>query len=242
MLLLALSLLAPAHALKPEVPAAPPPPAVEVPAAPTLPAAARTWSAADFELAQQVLFATPLAALPRAGDPHFAALVSADPLRLGEGIPAAAMDNTSRSMQATGLILTRYVEGLIAGQPLHAEVLALSGSAMRWLVRQWDVLDAFLATQPPGFFDDPVRAQGMVQVKEGTATSLNGAVATIQEWRQWPVEPLAAFTAEAATALVRLTPRLDAEVQAELRAGVAKLMVDLPEGPVKAALAPAAGI
>lgn len=203
-----------------------------------MPAPGRAWLAADYETALAALSTAPADQLPRVGGASFQRMVAQDNLSV-DGPVATMMDEAMRIGPAHSRILMLYLQALTGGQPLEAEVLGLMGFSLRWTVRQWQVLDAYLANQPADFLEDPARAAGFDQVRGGTATTLAGALTTLEQPEGWPEEALASFASELSEALPELLPRLGESEQAEVRRRLAALLEALPQGRIRAALEPA---
>lgn len=194
---------------------------------------------AEAEAFAAAVASTPVEALPTLADPTLKRLLSPASLTLPED-PGAALEAMARLGEANTAALRVYLAAMLQGRPVDAEVLAFMGFLLRWTVAQWSALDALVASQAPGFLDDPVRAQGLRTTSSGTSTTLAGALTTLEGHAQWVPGPMVEFAGVVAQVLPALLIRLGEAERAAVQARVDRLVASLPDGELRGALAPAA--
>lgn len=204
-----------------------------------LPAAGRTWSGVDYEAYASAVEALPFDRLPRVDSPLFQREVAQRNLSV-TGPPDTMIGEVVRIGAAHNRVLQRYLAELAGGAPLLPEFLEQMGFSLRWGVREWEVMESFLATLPPEVRAEPVRQSGVAEVRSGTATMLAGALTVLEEPTSWSDPAMATFARELATTVPALLPRLGEPERAEIQRRVDKLVAAVPAGALKQALAPIA--
>ena len=192
-----------------------------------MPTLEREWVAQDFEDAAQVLkrlAQEDSSRLPRFESVKSGALFArfANPENLtvlrDRSLPikmrVGLLDEYLTGMKT---ILRVYIDALMRGQPTDREVIRMMGVLTRLTRLTYPLMYEFTATLPP---DDPkmeARRAGIQQMREGTATMLQGWLLTLTERSHYRKEELLILCGYLKDDLPALFPELLPEAQTQVR-------------------------
>lgn len=180
-----------------------------------LPRTDSPWTDVELKSLARTLDKAGSARLPKKGDPVFERLVSSEnyaflkreDLPLGQRFPQGG-----EFLSALSVVTKLYVAGMIAGQPLQKEVLALQTVTTCASADMVPLVQQFVATLDPKDAKYEVRMKGLDQVKKGLGEIVAGSLMNLSE-KSFPLEERRATGVASLPCMARLVPMMEPEAR-----------------------------
>lgn len=182
----------------------------------SLPRTDAPWTDTELKSLARSLDKAGAARLPKKGDPVFERLVSPEnyafiareDLPLNQRFPQGG-----EFLSALNVVMKLYVAGMIAGQPLHKEVLALQSVTTCASADMVPLVQQFVATLDPKDTKYEVRMKGLDQVKKGLGEIVAGGLMNLSE-KSFSLEDRRATGVASLPCATRLLSMMDPEARA----------------------------
>jgi hypothetical protein len=197
------------------------------------PSPERPWSGTDYAAFANALGkikADDSLPFPRKGDketgPLFERVVSEENLRMSRD---TTLPIPTRFKEASGImatlppILMAYLDPQAAHQKFGPELLDLMAHTLRSQDIVFDLAQKFYDGLSPEQKADPVRLNGLKQMKAGLAQTIDGILQTISETSQYEKGDLEVFAGQLPPLLAPIWPLLEVSVRQEFEIRIQKL-------------------
>lgn len=182
----------------------------------SLPRTEAPWTDTELKSFARTLDKAGAARLPKKGDPVFERLVSPEnyaflareDLPLNQRFPQGG-----EFLSAFSVVTKLYVAGMIAGQPLQKEVLALQVATTCASADMVPLVQQFVATLDPKDSKYEVRMKGLDQVKSGLGEIVAGGLMNLGE-KSFPLEDRRAAATTSLPCATRLLSMMAPEARA----------------------------